>query len=144
VRYTKKCTTNVSNILVRSLTQVYIPVLTVSLQIMARKHEISLCGNPEKIEIIGGSLKNCEVCGNNLPEKRLLCNSCGKIVHKPRIILGHSYFCYLCKKTICIECARAKHSRKEVREERRIRREKKQTDEWRQNYYALKRKNVKE
>jgi restriction system protein len=105
VHYTKKCTPNISNILVRSLTQVYIPVLSISFQIMARNHKISLCGNPERIEILDGSVLNCEVCGNNLPEKRLLCNSCGKIVHKPRIIFGHSYFCYLCKKTICIECA---------------------------------------
>jgi restriction system protein len=105
VHYTKKCTPNISNILVRSLTQVYIPVLSVSFQIIARKHKISLCGNPEAIEIVEGAVYNCEVCGNTLPQKRLLCNSCGKIVHKPRIILGHSYFCKLCKKTICIECA---------------------------------------
>ena len=105
VRYTKECVPNASNVLVRSLTQVYIPILTVSFQVLLRQHQISLCGNPERIEILGGVVNSCEVCGNPLSENRLLCNSCGKIVHKPRILMGHSYFCYQCKKTICIECA---------------------------------------
>jgi hypothetical protein len=104
VTYSKKCVPNVSNILVKSLTQVYIPVLTVSFQIMRRQHKITLCGNPQAIDILGGTVDNCEICGNTLPEKRLLCNSCGKIVHKPQIFLGHSYFCELCNKTICREC----------------------------------------
>lgn len=105
VHYTKECVPNISNILVRSLTQVYIPILTVSFQILSRNHNISLSGNPEKIEILGGTVTNCEICGKALPEKRLLCNTCGKIVHKPRFIFSHSYFCYHCGKTICIKCA---------------------------------------
>jgi hypothetical protein len=60
---------------------------------------------PEKIEIIRGIVSHCEVCGKTLPEKRLLCNTCGKIVHRPRFIFGHSYFCSHCGKTICKECA---------------------------------------
>jgi hypothetical protein len=87
VRYTKECVPSISNILVKSLTQVYIPIFTVSFQILSRQHKVSLCGNPEKIEILGGVVNNCEVCGNPLHEERLLCNSCGKIVHRPRIIL---------------------------------------------------------
>jgi len=105
VHYTKECVPNISNILVRSLTQVYIPILSISFQILSRKHNISLCGNLEKIEFLGGIVNHCEVCGKTLPEKRLLCNSCGKIVHKPRFIFGHSYYCSQCGRTICIECA---------------------------------------
>jgi len=105
VHYTKECVPNISSILVRSLIQVYIPILTVSFKILWRQHELSLCGNPERIDILGGVINTCEVCGNSLSENRLLCNSCGKIVHRPRIVFGHSYFCNLCKKTICIECA---------------------------------------
>jgi len=105
VHYTKECVPNISNILVRSLTQVYIPILIVSFQIISRRHQVSLSGNPERIEILGGVVDSCEVCGNSLSENRLLCNSCGKIVHRPKIVFGHSYFCNICKKTICIECA---------------------------------------
>jgi len=105
VRYYKECVPNISNILVKSLTQVYIPILTVSFQVLSRQHTVSLCGNPEKIEILGGVVNNCEICGSPLHEKRLLCNSCGKIVHRPRILFGHSYYCTVCRKTICIECA---------------------------------------
>ena len=105
VHYTKECVPNISNILVRSLTQVYIPILTVSFRLLTRQHQVSLCGNPEKIEILSGVVDHCELCGNPLYEKRLLCNSCGKIVHKPRILFGHSYYCTLCGKTICIEYA---------------------------------------
>jgi hypothetical protein len=105
VHYTKECVPNISNILVRNLTQVYIPILTVSFQVLSRKHMISLCGNLERIETLSGVVESCEVCRNPLYEERLLCNSCGKITHKPRILFGHSYYCTLCKKTICIECA---------------------------------------
>jgi restriction system protein len=105
VHYTKKCKPNVSSIFVKSLTQVYIPILTVSFKMMDRAHDISLCGNTENIEILSGTIEICEVCGDHLSEKRLLCNSCGKIVHRPQKLMGHSYFCYECNKTICIECA---------------------------------------
>jgi len=105
VHYTKECVPNISNILVKNLIQVYIPILTVPFRILWRQHELSLCGNPERIDILGGIVNNCEVCGNSLSENRLLCNSCGKIVHRPKIVFGHSYLCNVCKKTICIECA---------------------------------------
>ena len=67
VHYTKECVPNISNILVRSLTQVYIPILTLSFQILSRNHNISLSGNPEKIEFLGGIVSHCEVCGKILP-----------------------------------------------------------------------------
>jgi restriction system protein len=104
VYYQKECVPTISNILIKNLIQVYIPFLTISHQILLRKHEISLCGNPEKIEILSGVSDNCEVCGKPLPKERLLCNSCGKIVHVPQLISGHSYYCEICKKTICKEC----------------------------------------
>ena len=104
VYYTKKCVPNTSNILIRSLTQVYIPILKVSFNLLSRQHIFSLCGNPETIEILSGTISDCEVCGYPLPSERLLCNSCGKIVHKPRTIRGHSYLCEVCGKTICKDC----------------------------------------
>ena len=104
VHYSKKCVPKKSSIFVLSLTQVYIPLLNVSSRIISRKHRLELIGNKHKTEIIQTDAGKCETCGNSLGNKRLLCNSCGKVVHAPRFIFGHSFTCKLCEKTICEEC----------------------------------------
>jgi len=104
VHYSKTCIPKKSSIFVRSLTQVYIPFLKVSSKIITRKHRLQLVGNRHALETIQSDAGKCEICGNSLGRKRLLCNSCGKVVHAPRFIFGHSYTCELCKKTICKEC----------------------------------------
>jgi restriction system protein len=105
VHYSKKCVPKKSSIFVRSLTQVYFPHLKVSSKIISRKHRLSLVGNRHELEIIQSDAGKCEICGDTLGNKRLLCNSCGKVVHAPRFIFGHSFTCELCEKTICKECA---------------------------------------
>lgn len=105
VHYSKTCTPKKSSIFVRSLTQVYIPYLKVSSKIISRKHRLQLVGNKHETEIIQSDAGKCEICGDSLGHKRLLCNSCGKVVHVPRFIFGHSFTCELCEKTICKECA---------------------------------------
>ena len=57
----------------------------------------------ETIEIVSGTIGICEFCGKKFGEKKLLCNSCGNLVHGPKF-RGHSYFCEECRKTICKEC----------------------------------------
>ena len=103
VRYTKTCVPHVSNVLVQSLTQVYLPLLTVSCRIVTRQHQLSLCGNQNEVEVLKSDAGLCEICGKELRDERLLCNSCGRVVHTPSLI-GHSYSCELCGKTICKEC----------------------------------------
>lgn len=105
VRYAKTCIPKKSSIFVRSLTQVYIPNLKVASKIVTRKHRLQLVGNKYEIEITQTDAGNCEICEKPLKQKRLLCNSCGKVVHTPLPIIGHSFTCELCKKTICKECA---------------------------------------
>lgn len=105
VCYTKTCVPHVSNIFVQSLTQVYLPFLTVSCRILTREHKLSLCGNQNEVEVLESDAGICEICGEKLNQERLLCNSCGKIVHSPFFVKGHGYFCELCGKTICMECA---------------------------------------
>ncbi len=104
VHYSKKCVPKKSSVFVRSLTQVYIPLLKVSSKIITRKHRLELVGNNHETEIIQSDAGQCEICGDSLGHKRLLCNSCGKVVHAPRFIRGHSFTCELCEKTICKEC----------------------------------------
>lgn len=105
VYYTKRCVPNASSILIRSITQVYLPILTVSCDILKRQHKLSLCGNRMEVEILDHSAKCgiCEICGKKLEGGRLLCNSCGRIVHAPSF-MGHAYLCEICGKTICKEC----------------------------------------
>ncbi|MGQ9461326.1 MAG: restriction endonuclease [Candidatus Bathyarchaeaceae archaeon] len=105
VCYTKTCVPHVSNILVQSLTQVYLPLLTVSCRIVTRQHQLSLCGNQNEVEVLESDAGICEICGKELNHERLLCNSCGRIVHAPSFLMGHSYSCELCGRTICKECA---------------------------------------
>ena len=100
-----RCIPKKSSIFVRSLTQVYIPFLSVSSKIISRHHQLQLVGNRYDVGTIGSYAGKCEICGDSLGRNRLLCNSCGKVVHAPRFFLGHSFTCELCKKTICKECA---------------------------------------
>ena len=105
VYYTKTCVPGASSILIRSITQVYLPILTVSCDILTRQHQLSLCGNRIEVEILDHSAKcgTCEICGKKIGHERLLCNSCGRIVHAPSF-MGHAYLCEICSKTICKEC----------------------------------------
>ncbi|PVX26683.1 MAG: hypothetical protein CW691_00600 [Candidatus Bathyarchaeum sp.] len=104
VHYSKKCIPKKSSVFVRSITQVYIPLLNVYSKIISIEHRLELVGNKSRVEVTKGNVEKCELCGELLTKKRLLCNSCGKVVHGPSF-LGHSYICEICKKTICKECA---------------------------------------
>jgi len=84
--------------------QVYLPFMTISCKILRREHRLSLCGNQSEVDILGSDAGICEICGERLERERLLCNSCGRVVHAPGFA-GHSYFCEICHKTICGECA---------------------------------------
>jgi len=103
-RYVKKCRPHRSNIIIQRLMQVYIPYLTVSLKILGREHYISISGNQNEIVVLDGEIKNCEICGKPFKGERLICNTCGRIVHTPSF-RGHSYICEECGKTICKKCA---------------------------------------
>jgi hypothetical protein len=103
VFYRKICEPSVSNILVKSFTQVYIPILIVNFQTLTKKRKLTMCGNENSVEVVRGEIENCELCHEKLGEERLLCNSCGSLVHAPRW-LGHSYSCENCRKTICKRC----------------------------------------
>ena len=100
VRYTKVCEPHISRILIKSLTQVYLPVLTTSCSILTRKHQLVLYGNKNEVDVLKSDAGFCELCNKKLKEQRLLCNSCGKIVCSPSLF-GHSYVCEVCGKTIC-------------------------------------------
>ena len=102
--YMKKCTPHRSNVIIQHLIQVYIPYLTVSLKILGREHYVSISGNQSRIVILDGEIENCEICGKPFKGERLICNTCGRIVHMPSF-RGHSYICEECGKTICKECA---------------------------------------
>jgi restriction system protein len=103
VLYTKTCVPRVSKIFIRSLTQVYIPIQSVSCEILTMHHGLSVSGNKNEVEILESKAGICEICYKELEYDRLLCNSCGRVVHAPRF-RGHSYNCENCEKTICKEC----------------------------------------
>lgn len=104
VRYTKTCVPHISKILIKSLTQVYAPILTTSCSILKRSHQLILCGNKNEVDVIESDTGSCELCNNKLEDKRLLCNSCGRVTCHPGWF-GHSYVCEICDKTICKKCA---------------------------------------
>jgi len=103
VHYTKTCVPRVSRILIKNFTQIYFPLLNVSCKIITRNHHLSLHGTQHDILIEKSDEGKCEICSKDLGNKRLLCNSCGRISHSPSIF-GHSYSCEICGKTICKIC----------------------------------------
>lgn len=104
MHYTKTCVPHISKILIKSLTQVYAPVLTISCSILERSHKLVLCGNKNEVDVLKSDAGLCELCKKKLGDKSLLCNSCGRVTCHPGWF-GHSYVCEVCDKTICKKCA---------------------------------------
>lgn len=104
VLYTKECIPHRSKIFLLNITQVYVPIITASCSILTRRHEVLLCGNKYDADVVECHTGRCELCYTRFGDRRLLCNSCGRVVCLPKRS-QHSYVCEVCGMTLCRLCA---------------------------------------
>lgn len=102
-RYTKLCVPGEKDVFISTIKQVYLPVQEVQCRILDQKYDMKCIENAEKM-LCYTSMANCSVCNSYILDNGLICNSCGKIVHGPRLLDAHGFVCKSCGKTICRSC----------------------------------------
>jgi len=103
-RYSKVCIPGEKDVFISNIKQVYIPYQDINFNILAQNYGLKGVENTQKM-LSYTMMLNCKVCGSYISSKGLLCNSCGGIVHKPRLLDSHGFKCKICGKTICRHCA---------------------------------------
>ncbi len=102
-RYTKLCVPSERNIFISDIKQVYIPFQQIDLQAFKTKNEVIAIENSENL-LCYTKMFNCTICEGYIKDTKVLCNSCGAIVHNKRILDSHSFKCKICGKTVCRKC----------------------------------------
>ena len=103
-RYSKVCVPGEKDVFISDIKQVYIPYQDINFNMLKQNYGLKGVENTQKM-LCYTSILNCNVCGSYIRSKGLLCNSCGGIVHNPRILDSHGFKCKMCGKTICRHCA---------------------------------------
>jgi len=104
VAYTKLCIPNKKSIRINDINQIHLPQYKIHLKILRKYYVGTLIENKNKISIPETDLYTCRICRQQIEDVSLVCNSCGNICHPPKSKGDHSYFCEICKKTICRHC----------------------------------------
>lgn len=102
-RYTKLCVPSERNIFISDIKQVYIPFQQIDLQAFRTKHEVIAIENSENL-LCYTKMFNCSICEGYIKDTKVLCNSCGAIVHNKTILDSHSFKCKICGKIVCRKC----------------------------------------
>jgi hypothetical protein len=102
-QYTKLCKPGERSILITDTKQVYVPFQQIDLQALNTKHEFVAVENSNKM-LCYTKMFNCSICGGYIKNIKVLCNSCGAIVHNRTFFDSHSFKCGICGKTICRKC----------------------------------------
>jgi hypothetical protein len=102
-RYTKLCTPADKDVFISNIKQVYLPFQEVHLGILNQNYEIGGIENAEKI-LSTTTMTNCKICNRYIYDGGVVCNSCGALVHGPRLLDSHGFKCKSCGKTICRSC----------------------------------------
>ena|GEM_PF-719025 len=102
-RYTKLCVPSEKDVYISNIKQVYLPVQEIHVKILNQKYGMGGIENAEKM-LCYTTMGNCNVCNSYINDNGLVCNSCGGLVHGPRILDAHGFVCKSCGKTICRSC----------------------------------------
>ena len=103
-RYTKHCIPLEKDVFISNIKQVYLPYQEVHFGILNQKNKMSGIENGNEM-LCYTDMTNCKICNSYIPNKGLVCNSCGGLVHGPRVLDSHGFVCKSCGKTICRSCA---------------------------------------
>lgn len=112
-RYTKLCVPSERDILITDIKQVYIPFQQIDLQAFKTKHQVIAIENSENL-LCYTKMFNCTICEGYIKNTKVLCNSCGAIVHNKTLLDSHSFKCKICGKTVCRKCTYDLGFRKKV------------------------------
>jgi restriction system protein len=102
--YSKVCIPGEKDIFISNIKQVYIPYQDINFKILTQNYGLKGVENTQKM-LIYTTMLNCKVCGTYISSKGLFCNSCGGMVHSPRLLDSHGFKCKICGKTICRNCS---------------------------------------
>ena len=102
-RYTKLCVPGEKDVFISNIKQVYLPFQKINLKILDKKYEVGGIENAERM-LSYTTMSNCMICNSYIPDNGLICNSCGGLVHGPRMLDAHGFICKSCGKTICRNC----------------------------------------
>ncbi len=102
-RYRKLCAPGERSVFISNITQLYYPHWLVNARALKHHYVIKTLENPKDIEVVSTDIFTCRVCGREVdePQARLLCNSCGAIVHRKK---SHSFLCEQCGRSVCRSC----------------------------------------
>lgn len=103
-RYSKVCIPTEKDVYISNIKQVYLPCQNIGFRILTQNSAVKGVENSEKM-LSYTKILSCDVCGSYINSKGILCNSCGSLVHGPRLLDSHSFKCKVCGKTICRHCA---------------------------------------
>ncbi|MDI9633609.1 MAG: restriction endonuclease [Methanolinea sp.] len=103
-RYVKECVPARRDVLVRDVRQVLVPRQEIAVAGPGRTYAVRLLESGKALRC-SPDLWTCGSCaGFTRGEKKVLCNSCGALVHAPSLLDPCSAECRSCGKTICRSC----------------------------------------
>lgn len=103
-RIEKVCPPSSRDIMILYAEKVYVPRWEFKYKALKTSYSLVAYARPGNLMLIQNEFEKCAVCRKAItPEKRILCNECGKIGHAG-FFIKHSFRCKNCKKTICKSC----------------------------------------
>jgi restriction system protein len=100
VEYTKICSPNKKDILIKESYAIYAPAYTNSIKIQDMLYNQNIIANDKDILKLSDDLRICKVCGKDIPKDKYVCPVCGKILCQ-----DHTIFDHLDNSPICSEHA---------------------------------------
>lgn len=107
IRYERLCKPKSKDILISNIVPIYIPYQKILLGVIKNNYNFEILENQTfKPLVLKSNINKCSICGSEIENKGILCNSCGNITHEPSWWRrgSHGYRCDDCGKTICRDC----------------------------------------
>lgn len=104
-RVEKICSPSRTDIRIIYVEKIYLPKWELKYGALKTSYSVTTYAKPNNLLLLQNDFEKCAKCEKLIaPEKRVLCNDCGKIGHT-EFFTKHSFTCRGCKKTICKSCA---------------------------------------
>ncbi len=95
--YSKECIPSEKDVFISNIKQVYLSFQDIKFDILTKKYGLSGVENAQKF-LSYTEMLNCQICGSYIDNNGVLCNSCGALVHGPRLLDSHGFKCRQCGK----------------------------------------------